>query len=61
MYVWVVPVTIYLLDTHLGNSIGRRTVIMVTPLLLSSGPARYEAVVGVVLHNFGTSPVGDGG
>ena len=38
--------------THLGNGTDRRTVTMVAPLLLTSGPMRYEAV---------TSPVGEGG
>ena len=43
--------------THLATSTCCRTVTMVAPLLLTSGPVRYEAV----LHSCGTSPVGDGG
>ena len=38
---------------NLGNSTGHRTVTMAAPLLLTSGPGRYEAV----LHSCGTSPV----
>ena len=46
-----------LLDAHLGNGIGSKTVTMAAPLLLTSGLVRYEAV----LHSCGTSPVrGDG-
>ena len=41
---------------HLGNSTGRRTVTMAAPLLLTSGPVRYEAV----LYSCGTSPVAGG-
>ena len=41
---------------HLGNCTGRRTVTMIAPLLFTSGPVRYEAV----LHSCGTSPVGRG-
>ena len=52
-YVWVVLVALYLLDAHLGNGTGHRTVTMAAPLLLTSGPARYEAL----LHGCGTSPV----
>ena len=33
--------------TYLGNGTGHRTATMAAPLLLTSGPARYEAV----LHN----------
>ena len=53
MYVWVVHVTAELLDTHLGNGTGRRTATMLAPLLLTSGPARYEAL----LHGCGTNPI----
>ena len=42
---------------HLGNGTGRRTATLVAPLLLTSGPLRYEAV----LQSCGTSPVGGGG
>ena len=35
-------------------STGRRTVTMAAPLLLTSGPVRYE----IVLHGCGTSPMG---
>ena len=42
---------------HLENITGRRNVVMATPLLLTSGPVRYETV----LHSCGTSPVGGGG
>ena len=38
---------------HLGNSTGHRTATLVAPLLLTSGPVRYAAV----LHSCGTSPV----
>ena len=41
---------------YLGNGTGRRTVTMVAPLLLTSGPVRYRTV----LHSCGTSPVGEG-
>ena len=41
---------------HLGNGTGRRTATLVTPLLLTSGPVRYEAV----RHSCGTNPVGKG-
>ena len=34
---------------HPGNGTGRRTVTMVAPLLFTSVPVRYEAV----LHSFG--------
>ena len=43
--------------THLENGTGHRTATMVAPLLLTSGPVRYEAV----LQSCGTSPVGGGG
>ena len=43
--------------THLGNGSGHRTAILVAPLLLTSGPVRYESV----LHSCGTSPVEGGG
>ena len=33
------------LYTHLGNSTGCRTVAAAAPLLLSSGPTRYVAVL----------------
>ena len=39
---------------HLGNDTGHRTATMMAPLLHTSGPVRYEAV----LHSCGTSPVG---
>ena len=42
------------LDAHLGNGIGRSTATLAAPLLLSSGPFRYEAV----LHSCGASPGG---
>ena len=51
---WGVPVTLYLLDAHLGNGTGHRTATMTAPLLLTSGPVMYETV----LHSGGTSPVG---
>ena len=41
---------------HLGNGTGRRTVTLTTPLLLTSRPVRFEAV----LHSCGTIPVGSG-
>ena len=53
MCIWGDCVTLYLLDAHLGNSTGRRTVTM-TALLLTSGPVRYEAVP----QSHGTSQVG---
>ena len=56
MYAWGVCVALELLDTHLENGTGRRTATMIAPLLLTSGPIRYEAV----LQSCGTSPVGDG-
>ena len=40
---------------HLGNGTDRRTATMAAQLLLSSGPARYEAV----LHGSMTSPWGE--
>ena len=46
-----------MLDAHLANGTGRRTVTMAAPLLLKSGALRYE----VVLHSCGTSPMGGGG
>ena len=39
---------------HLGNGTGHRTVTMAASLLLTNGPARYEAV----FHGCGTSPSG---
>ena len=39
---------------HLGNGTGHRTVTLAAPLLLTSGPVRYEAV----LHSCGISLVG---
>ena len=57
MYVWVVRVGVWLLDPHLGNGTGRRTVTMASPLLLTSGLARYEAM----LQSCETSLVGMGG
>ena len=42
---WVLHVAVWLLDAHLGNGTGRRTVTMVAPLVLTSGPVRYEAVL----------------
>ena len=54
MCVGGVCVGIYLLDAHLGNGSGRRTVTMMAPLLLTHGLVRYEAV----LHSCGTSLVG---
>ena len=55
MYVhgWGVCVTLLLLDTHLGNGKGHRTVTVMAPLLFTI-LVRYE----VVLHSCGTSPVG---
>ena len=41
--------------THLGNDTGHRTATLEAPLLLTSGPARYEAM----LYSCGTSPGGD--
>ena len=38
---------------HLGNGTGRRTATLKAPLLLASGPVRYEAV----LYSCGISPV----
>ena len=43
-----------MLDAHLGNSTGHRTATMTAPLLLTSGPVQYEAV----LHRCATSPIG---
>ena len=51
-----VRVTLQLLDTHLGNDTGRRTVTVAAPLLLTSGLVRYEAM----LHTCGTNLVGCG-
>ena len=56
MYVWIVGIAGELLDAHLGNGTGRRTVTMAALLLLTSGPARYEAV----LHGCVTSLLGGG-
>ena len=52
-----VCVGILLLDACLGNGTGQRTATMMAPLVLTSGPVRYEAV----LHSCRTSPVGGGG
>ena len=41
---------------HLGNDTGLRTVTIAAPLLLISGPVRYDAV----LHNCGPRPVAGG-
>ena len=57
MYVWGVCVALCLLDAYLGNSTGCRTVTMTAPLLITSGPLRYEAV----LHSCETSPIAEGG
>ena len=54
MCILAVCVTLSLLDSHLGNGTGRRTAILMAPLLLVSRPLRYDAV----LHSRGTSPVG---
>ena len=35
--------------THLGNSTGRTTATMTAPLLLTSGPVRYEALCFTVV------------
>ena len=43
-----------MLDVHLGNSTGRRSVTIAAPLLLTSGLAKYEAV----LYNCGASLLG---
>ena len=48
--------SLQLLDAHLGNGSGHRTVTMMAPLLLTSDMMRYEAV----LHNCETSAVGGG-
>ena len=45
-----------LLDAHIGNGTGRRTLTIMASLLLT-GPLRYEAV----LHSYGTSPERGGG
>ena len=45
IYVWGASVALQLLDAHLGTGTGRRTATMVAPLLLTSGPVRYEAVL----------------
>ena len=42
-----------MLDAHLGNGTGRRTVRIAVPLLVTSGPVTYE----VVLHSWATSPM----
>ena len=42
---------------HLGNDTGHRIATLVAPLLLTSGPVSYEAV----LHSCGTGPVGEYG
>ena len=46
-----------LLDAHLGNGTSRRSVTVMAPLLLTSGPVRYEDV----LHSCGTRLVGGDG
>ena len=54
MHVCMVCVAVQLFDTHLGNGTGRSTATVVAPLLLlTSGPARY----GAVLQGCGTSPM----
>ena len=45
------------LDAYLGNGTSHRTATMTAPLLLTSGPERYEAV----LHSCWASPVGGTG
>ena len=40
------------LERHLGNGTGHRTVTMVAPLLLTSGPVRYEAGLPVGVEVF---------
>ena len=40
MYIWGVHTIVQLLDAHLGNGTGHRTVTMVAPLVLTSGPVR---------------------
>ena len=42
---------------NLGTGTGHRTMTLAAPLLLNSGPVRYETM----LHRCGTSPVGSGG
>ena len=49
MCLWIVRVAVYLFDAHLGKGTVHRTATMVAPLLLTSGPAKYEAV----LHSCG--------
>ena len=56
VHVWVVRVTVQLLDAHLGNGTDCRIATMTTSLLLTSGLMRYD----LVLHNCGTSLVGGG-
>ena len=54
---WMVSVVSYrciVACAHLENGTGRRIATMVAPLLLTSGPVKYEAL----LHSCGTSPVG---
>ena len=46
-------VSLHILNEYLGNGTGCRTVAIATSLLLTSGPARCEAV----LYGCGTSPV----
>ena len=46
-----------MIDTHIGNGTGHRPVIMAAPLVVTSGPVRYEAV----LHSCGTIVVEGGG
>ena len=55
MCVWEVCVSL-MLDAHLGNGTGHRTVTMTAPLLPTSGLVRYEAV----FHNCRTCLVGEG-
>ena len=43
--VWGVCVTVYLLDAHLRSGTGHRPVTVMAPLLLTSGPVRYEAML----------------
>ena len=53
VHVWrVCVVALWLVDAHLGNITCRITVTMTAPLLLISGPVRYE----VVLPHWNTIP-----
>ena len=44
-YAWVVCVALQVLDAHLENGTGRRTVTMMAPRLLISDLVSYEAVL----------------